>query len=165
MINSTPEPDHAVRLQAADRIFKARGKARGGALEQLHDEIDVDTPTEVEEFDPKDQALFRHTSTIEAEIGALAGAIETRPINVSGAPSEQAAGNAGKHAAMPTGDPVGQGPIGQTNAMRVELTGASDDGGGANQAIRDQLEQPGNVREVAPESGHGAEVANNQPES
>jgi len=155
VISSTPEPDYAVRLQAADRIFKARGKAPGGGLEQPHDEVDVDTPKEMEEFDPKDQALFRHTCAIEAELGALADASETRPMNVSGAPSEKAAGNGGEHAAMPTADPVGQGPVGQTDA--------SDDGGGAAQAIRDQREQPGNVPEVAPESGHDAEVANDPP--
>jgi len=223
VISSTPEPDYEVRLHAADRVLKVRSKARGDGPEQLHDEADDDTPMEVEELDPKDQELLRHACAIEAELTVLeafADPIEPRPINSSGAPSEQAAGNAGEHAAMPTEDPVGQGPVGQTNAMRadltkleafadpieprpinpsgaaseqaggdagehaalptedlvgqrlvgqtnamrVELTDASDDGGGAGQAIRDQLEQPGNVPEVAPESGHGAEVANHPPE-
>jgi len=166
VISSAPEPDHEVRLQAADRVFKARSKARGNGPEQPHDEADDDTPMEVEDLDPKDQVLLGYAYGIEAELAeleAFAEPIEPRPINASGARSEQAAGNAGEHAAMPTEDPVGQGPIGQTNTMQIELTDASDDGGGAGQAIRDQLEQPGNVPEVAPESGHGAEVANNPP--
>jgi Terminase small subunit len=156
VISSTPEPDHQVRLQAADRVFKARSKARGHGPEQLHDKADDDAPTEMEEFDPKDQELMRHASAIsavEAELEALADAIEPPPINASCTPSEQAAGDGGEHIAQ---DPVGQGPVGQTDA--------SDDGGGAAQAIRDQREQPRNVPEVAPESGHGAEVANNPSE-
>jgi phage terminase small subunit len=66
LISTNPEPDHKIRLQAADCVFKLRAKADdvdGSEEEQADD----DAALQLEDFDPADQQLFRHAYAIEAQ--------------------------------------------------------------------------------------------------
>jgi phage terminase small subunit len=70
LISTDPEPDHKIRLQAAECVFKLRAKADdvdGSEEEQADD----DAALQLEDLDPADQQLHRHVYAIEAQLAEL----------------------------------------------------------------------------------------------
>ena len=70
LISTNPEPDHKIRLQAADCVFKLRAKADDvDGSEEEH--ADDDAALQLEDFDPANQQLLRHAYAIEAQLAEL----------------------------------------------------------------------------------------------
>jgi len=99
IISTAPEPDHHIRLQAADRVFKALSKAGAGAPEP---DAHGDT-VQLEDLDPAQLALLREADAIQAELKeseASRDGAEPPPIKASDAPSQQVEGENHEYAFM-----------------------------------------------------------------